>query len=917
MEAHKLLVPRPAQPARPSPLEEPAEGAGRRPERGAPGRSPRSSTTEKAHKAWGEPPSPGHPTHPTGAETEVPVASSGVAGGDLGRGRGGGGPQKDTVLSFDDDAPVEEGAAAKGKTRKASWDEGGEIQESVKSKRKGTFVNTKGDYLPWKTKLIYAMPGIATISVTFFIAVYLADFYVSLGVSLSFVGFFTALARAFDVITDPLMGWITDNARTKYGRRRPFIGVGCFFYCLFLVLLMSPPGRIVENSGNNNQAAYWFGVFYTLFYLSDTFTNVPYEALGPELSEDYDQRNQLFLLTKTFNFTGMLLSAGAPSMIAWWLRLEKAEDRYVECSSLLTGTSYDAENSLVSNPFLRRYRPEGDKTGTCLLSESCASKVSGLFCVEQQLADGGLRYLETEIDTLERTCANATLAASTDACVTPAGVSWAMKEAQCFTQNCVHFIQYAMSDLSSYRLAFTITGLCFGIYYILVQLNLVRVLRERPLHPSRVPLAPCVLRALKNIAFRPLLLAWALDGLALSALVPMFPFYVRYVIISDGYKAQQNGVEMSAQVFMGASMFCLLITAVIASPLWLYLSSKLGKYRAWLIYNLVNCVTNVLFLALSEGDNVQTLGIMVLNGIPVGGQFLITSILADVIDYDEFLNGVRNEGSFSVFSTLIPKFVAIPASAIPLAIVNAMGFKQPIDGVAQKQTKSVENFIKFCFILLPFICAFVAFLIKTRFPIRTRECSAAITAGILKHASGKSAADPITGLTVEILKLTQEEEAVVWYYENFDADSLKKIAAEGPDFLIAKMKRLVIADAITLACAVAICGGTFQFINDRKLSIIPVLAVIFSGMFLCVLCLNILRYLDAIALKGLRNDFDHSNLIERLEKSKRSGARAGDVTDVLEDSPLYHVRRGSIFSATLPIVAKYREQRRKGSSDMA
>ena len=332
---------------------------------------------------------------------------------------------------------------------------------------------------------------------------------------------------------------------------------------------------------------------------------------------------------------------------------------------------------------------------------------------------------------------------------------------------------------------------------------------------------------------------------------------------------------------------------------------------------MVNCITNVLFLALGEGDNVQTLGIMVLNGIPVGGQFLITSILADVIDYDEFLNGVRNEGSFSVFSTLIPKFVAIPASAIPLAIINAMGFKQPIDGVAQKQTKSVENFIKFCFILLPFVCAFVAFLIKTRFPIRTRECSAAITAGILKHASGKSADDPITGLTVEILKLTQEEEAVVWYYENFDADSLKKIAAEGPDFLIARMKRLVIADAITLACAVAICGGTFQFINDRKLSIIPVLAVIFSGMFLCVLCLNILRYLDAIALKGLRNDFDHSNLIERLEKSKRSGARAGDVTDVLEDSPLYHVRRGSIFSATLPVVARYRDRVRKGSSDMA
>lgn len=43
---------------------------------------------------------------------------------------------------------------------------------------------------------------------------------------------------------------------------------------------------------------------------------------------------------------------------------------------------------------------------------------------------------------------------------------------------------------------------------------------------------------------------------------------------------------------------------------------------------------------------------MVLNGIPVGGQFLTQSILADVIDYDEFLNGMRNEGSFR-WSTLL------------------------------------------------------------------------------------------------------------------------------------------------------------------------------------------------------------------------------------------------------------------------
>ena len=40
----------------------------------------------------------------------------------------------------------------------------------------------------------------------------------------------------------------------------------------------------------NTAAGYWFGVFYVLFYLLDTFTNVPYEALGPEMHPDPDVR---------------------------------------------------------------------------------------------------------------------------------------------------------------------------------------------------------------------------------------------------------------------------------------------------------------------------------------------------------------------------------------------------------------------------------------------------------------------------------------------------------------------------------------------------------------------------------------------------------------------------------------------------
>lgn len=45
-------------------------------------------------------------------------------------------------------------------------------------------------------------------------------------------------------------------------------------------------GRDSAGGDNNVAASYWFGVFYVFFYLADTFTNVPYEALGPEMHPD-------------------------------------------------------------------------------------------------------------------------------------------------------------------------------------------------------------------------------------------------------------------------------------------------------------------------------------------------------------------------------------------------------------------------------------------------------------------------------------------------------------------------------------------------------------------------------------------------------------------------------------------------------
>lgn len=207
------------------------------------------------------------------------------------------------------------------------------------------------DRVSKRVQFSYGAPGFATTSLSFLISVYANDFYVAVGASLSFLSFFTALARSFDVITDPVMGWFSDRFKHPMGRRRPFILLGAPFYGLLFFLLFSPTllmsrhsttdatdfpvvntanvtsletqwraargvQHIVDGEGcdtGSTGIAYWFGTFYTVFYLFDTLSNVPYESLGPELSDSYDERSRIFFIAKVFNFLGMMFAAGAPA----------------------------------------------------------------------------------------------------------------------------------------------------------------------------------------------------------------------------------------------------------------------------------------------------------------------------------------------------------------------------------------------------------------------------------------------------------------------------------------------------------------------------------------------------------------------------------------------------------------------------
>ncbi len=106
------------------------------------------------------------------------------------------------------------------------------------------------------------------------------------------------LPRLFDAITDPLMGYISDNTRSRWGRRRPYIFIGAILAgIVFALLWQAPQGQ------SENFYFVWFLVGLLIFYVAYTIFATPWVALGYELTPDYNQRS---ILMGTQNFIGQL-----------------------------------------------------------------------------------------------------------------------------------------------------------------------------------------------------------------------------------------------------------------------------------------------------------------------------------------------------------------------------------------------------------------------------------------------------------------------------------------------------------------------------------------------------------------------------------------------------------------------------------
>jgi GPH family glycoside/pentoside/hexuronide:cation symporter len=140
-----------------------------------------------------------------------------------------------------------------------------------------------------------------------------------LGMDPAVVGTLMAIPRLTDAFTDPVMGYISDQTRSRWGRRRPYIFWGAISSGIVFAALWQMP------AGYDEDFYFWFFLVGSIvFYLAYTVYATPWVAMGYELTPDYHERTRLMAVS---NFMGQFAWVAAP-----WFYVFMEDERLFENS---------------------------------------------------------------------------------------------------------------------------------------------------------------------------------------------------------------------------------------------------------------------------------------------------------------------------------------------------------------------------------------------------------------------------------------------------------------------------------------------------------------------------------------------------------------------------------------------------------
>lgn len=130
-----------------------------------------------------------------------------------------------------------------------------------------------------------------------------------MGIPPGLVAIILFVGRSWDYVNDPIIGFLSDRTRTRWGRRRPFLLFGALPFALSFILLWLSP-----NFSQTGLIIY-YSLGYVVYEVMATIVYMPYYALTPELTEDYDERTRLTSFRMFFNILGSLTAYIFPMLV--------------------------------------------------------------------------------------------------------------------------------------------------------------------------------------------------------------------------------------------------------------------------------------------------------------------------------------------------------------------------------------------------------------------------------------------------------------------------------------------------------------------------------------------------------------------------------------------------------------------------
>ncbi|SDI57077.1 MFS transporter [Winogradskyella thalassocola] len=154
-------------------------------------------------------------------------------------------------------------------------------------------MSTTANKVPLGQKIAFGLGMLANQMFPAVIGIFIVVLVKDLGFPGWMWGVVSLAPRIFDAITDPIMGYISDNTKSRWGRRRQYVFIGAVIMGIAFIIMWQ---LFRENSLDYN---FWYFLLTSfVFYLGLTIFSVPYVAMGYEMSDDFHERTSIMAVSQ-------------------------------------------------------------------------------------------------------------------------------------------------------------------------------------------------------------------------------------------------------------------------------------------------------------------------------------------------------------------------------------------------------------------------------------------------------------------------------------------------------------------------------------------------------------------------------------------------------------------------------------------